>query len=732
MSTTAGLAQAQDLSKLTVPQLKALCKDRKLTGYSKLGKAALLVKLGGNGGNAPAPAAASPPQPVQTADSVSLATTTSDTHVDPNSSLSSPADDASLQPCRSAAITPLSPNPISGRPTGDEDSPRASATNAETNASPDVSSGPVSTQEHVTTPETMPALTIVAQVLSTSQKQPSSQASSAVPKKRPPPPSNSKPSAERAQKKAKTAASNPPKSAPRIQSTSEASQKSVVPAVFKVPAVPQRKAPASAPLSLQPNQSPQGSLPGLGQASKQSQSLTAPGQRFKPLMIKKANNIVGPCAPAAPAIVKEQTSAPAVPCYLEFSSRPFSVPLQPLSMPPSLSQRKHVQRWAVILSGNAPADRKACALASKTFRYAVYLSAGERLSQDFSGRRSALMRMQYSSVQVNMWPYLRYREQETEQWKHFFEATFLGQFYRGFAPIASRLWSSPDHERQLTIAVRFVLTRLWFTICIGTSKPGWLCDTVVDAQEIIPGEIWTITVRPDSRKSNTESFYVLEETCEVIGRPEVADSEGVRLFSNDLPVRADWSQYIDKRIVPDGPRVTPLASLLAHLKWASQGEYERGISRHWLGRMAGKADEGKALRIVAERYVLACVVGNSVSGTWMSASQMAQDFAGLSERTAGGKTRQPQLSMFLPAHHHVESIHFSTADGRPLHSAVAVVQTLGREYFILKDNGMQIGCEEDGVSDVWRGILGCDYSGREVGMGTLRLAQLVDRIRKSP
>ena len=35
----------KDVSKLTVPQLKALCKELKLTGYSKLGKGALLQKL---------------------------------------------------------------------------------------------------------------------------------------------------------------------------------------------------------------------------------------------------------------------------------------------------------------------------------------------------------------------------------------------------------------------------------------------------------------------------------------------------------------------------------------------------------------------------------------------------------------------------------------------------------------------------------------------------------------
>ena len=41
---------AEDLSKLNVAQLKALCKEKKITGYSKLGKNALLQKLAEAGG----------------------------------------------------------------------------------------------------------------------------------------------------------------------------------------------------------------------------------------------------------------------------------------------------------------------------------------------------------------------------------------------------------------------------------------------------------------------------------------------------------------------------------------------------------------------------------------------------------------------------------------------------------------------------------------------------------
>ena len=62
-------------------------------------------------------------------------------------------------------------------------------------------------------------------------------------------------------------------------------------------------------------------------------------------------------------------------------------------------------------------------------------------------------------------------------------------------------------------------------------------------------------------------------------------------------------------------------------------------------------------------------------------------------------------------HHHVESVHFKATGGRDLHPALAVVQTPHREYYILRDNGMQVGCEEDGVAEVWQEVLRCDVRG---------------------
>ncbi|EGN98411.1 hypothetical protein SERLA73DRAFT_183406 [Serpula lacrymans var. lacrymans S7.3] len=110
---------------------------------------------------------------------------------------------------------------------------------------------------------------------------------------------------------------------------------------------------------------------------------------------------------------------------------------------------------------------------------------------------------------------------------------------------------------------------------------------------------------------------------------------------------------------------------------------------------------------------MASVVSNSVSGEWMSTNQMAQEFAGLPPRGNAVKTCSPRINLYLPLHHHVESVHFTHADGRTLHPALAIVQTPGREYYILKDNGMQVGCEEDGVAGVWMQVLGCSNRGLE-------------------
>ena len=57
---------------------------------------------------------------------------------------------------------------------------------------------------------------------------------------------------------------------------------------------------------------------------------------------------------------------------------------------------------------------------------------------------------------TNFWPYLRQREQEASERKNTVMGSFLQSAFRGPSELVSgRLWSSPENEKQVTVALRF-------------------------------------------------------------------------------------------------------------------------------------------------------------------------------------------------------------------------------------------------------------------------------------
>ena len=150
-----------------------------------------------------------------------------------------------------------------------------------------------------------------------------------------------------------------------------------------------------------------------------------------------------------------------------------------------------------------------------------------------------------------------------------------------------------------------MLTRVWFSLSVGTEfgrsiRTNWLHDTITDAVEIVKGEIWSITTR-NAISGYQQVFHVLESTCEVLGL-----AAGTRVDDEPLYVRLDWAGYIEQRKA--NPDIT--SPLCDAMRWADHAEFDRGISRHWLSRTAQMGERGAALRMIAERYTLACVVGN--------------------------------------------------------------------------------------------------------------------------
>ncbi|KAJ4482205.1 hypothetical protein J3R30DRAFT_3457761 [Lentinula aciculospora] len=451
-----------------------------------------------------------------------------------------------------------------------------------------------------------------------------------------------------------------------------------------------------------------------------------PSARLRELKVATSGPIVRK-ASTVPDITLEVNSPTSLSLYhLDF---PMSVPiaLNRISMPPALAQRKQVARFAVILSQVAIQDLRNCVLVSRMFRYAIYLSASTRLASKFAGYRLNRIMHRIPASMMNMWPYLLQREGEKNFRRRVFEESFLGRVFKGRRTIAPQLWASPDNDKQIVIAIRFVMTRLFFIVSIQNNKE-WLDSMVVDAREIIKGEIWCIDVAKPSKSLSTvvKSFYVLESTCEVVGfAPIPSKAEG------PLPIqmRADWSSYINQRLLTMHPSSQlkstgrqldptrssssiPATSLMDQLSWTNHEEFTKGISNLWLRKVKIQQEVGAAKRKVAERYILASVVENSVSGRYKTSTEMASDFAGAPTGLVNtGKKSQVKLNLYLPAHHHVESVHFTTAQGRSLHPALAVIQTPARAYYVLRDNGMQVGCEEDGVADVWMKILGCEPNG---------------------
>lgn len=162
------------------------------------------------------------------------------------------------------------------------------------------------------------------------------------------------------------------------------------------------------------------------------------------------------------------------------------------------------------------------------------------------------------------------------------------------------------------------MTRFWFALSMGgEGSEDWLQETIVDVQEIIPSEIWCITMHKHENMNDSSTYnahtrmlYVLEATCEVVGHPPATIEPAGK--KPTIALRADWSAYIHKHASqahPTGIQATS-ALIASHLKWANFEEYDRGISRLWLKRAAAEGEMGTAKLTVAWRYVFACVVGN--------------------------------------------------------------------------------------------------------------------------
>ncbi|KZV91140.1 hypothetical protein EXIGLDRAFT_837337 [Exidia glandulosa HHB12029] len=430
-------------------------------------------------------------------------------------------------------------------------------------------------------------------------------------------------------------------------------------------------------------------------------SISQPRRRFQPLRPVTVPSANATVPPPLSAPLKSDDAA-ALDVQLDFTILPSIAAPAPrlITLPMSLRQRGRARNWAIILMRLTNQERAKCVLVCKAMRYGVYLSAAQILRVDFPGARLTSVVRNVALDVKDMWPYLRLRRAELAVRRAAYDMSFLPSFYARFGigePIAPALWTSPDHEDQLTVAIRFLIAKAWFAISLGGSDTRireWLQGTVIDAQEVTPRNVWTIT---QQLRSNTETLYVVYETCEVVAK---SDSK------SPIPLRNDWAAHIANGTLTKKP-------LLEYIVWHNGEDYNRGISTAWLRRVAEQGDLGRVKRQIAERYVLACVAANRCASSYLPRwfGLIGMYFSVSDPNMPNKASHSGSLGLYLPEHHYVESVCFITILGQALHPALAAVQTPAREYIVLRDTGMHVGCEEDGVAEAWMDVLRCDTHG---------------------
>ena len=359
-----GAPLPSDLTKLNVSQLKAICKERRIVGYSKLGKAALIRKIGGL-----APSSQSPS---------SAQTQSTQTHAQTGPLLSESGS--------SPAQVNDSLAPITQRPMG---IPSPGFSLREPNTVP----GTHIPQSLATSgSESIPPSSLSRDRLGGQISDPSASALNLPVSKR----IFSEVSLGISQGHASAQQAGPLAKKPKVVAVSSPLSESARPAGIPFPTsvhVPgsRRGVPVTSFSSL-----PGSALvPGSKEKEKedqhqqlngcQTQTISMSGKRFKPLKVTTPprsaalgdrNGLL--CSQIEGNKSAKVTAQPSILWHLDFPAPPEPSRLSAITMPPPLSQRKLVQRWAVILSGLSNKERIQCCRVSKLIRY-----AGERLVSDY-------------------------------------------------------------------------------------------------------------------------------------------------------------------------------------------------------------------------------------------------------------------------------------------------------------------------------------------------------------
>jgi len=158
---------------------------------------------------------------------------------------------------------------------------------------------------------------------------------------------------------------------------------------------------------------------------------------------------------------------------IDFNDGLFSIPVEgveaelsfkAITFPPPLSQRKFATKLAIILRDINTADMSSLTMTSRLFRYSAYLSAASHLKRWYAGERlDIVLSMEgVSCDRMSLWQYRKLREKEVEERKNILSrrvgmsgsAQLLGRLIRwDTGVIEDNVWRRDD-VKGLIVALR--------------------------------------------------------------------------------------------------------------------------------------------------------------------------------------------------------------------------------------------------------------------------------------
>ncbi|WVQ66283.1 uncharacterized protein L199_004462 [Kwoniella botswanensis] len=288
--------------------------------------------------------------------------------------------------------------------------------------------------------------------------------------------------------------------------------------------------------------------------------------------------------------------------------------------------------------------------------------------------------------------------------------------FPGFGPA---MFSKNVSIEGFMVAIRFWLSRLHTLSQLGSTEswsvhghgqgilgPDLSKWPMVLSCKKISEDVWlietgNIEINSEDRSNIPNKFLTLGINGDVLSS-NLDKYEGGSIHG--CPVRHDWYKYI----VSDQPSTPGISYLLDHVKTKDLSHHPHGISRAWKERVEARGNAGELIQI-ANRAVLASCALNSFSGSKLSATEMDAHTSGYQTISRGNNSSAVEL--YLPESSQVLSVH---VDKPPYHPALASVHRhSGITDFVLAETGQVVGNEDEGVSSLWQGFLGCDSNGNE-------------------